>query len=115
MALHPDKQAKAQTEVDSVIGCDIVRIQDRARLPYMRALIQEVMRWRVVTPLSTLSLSPLLSASLNQHSYVPLITALGIACQAQEPDTYKGMLARLRTLSIVSHVLRTTTTLIGLE
>lgn len=105
MALHPDKQAKAQAEVDSVIGCDIVRIQDRARLPYVKALIQEVMRWHVVTPLSAFSPSPLPSASLNQRSYVPLITASGIARQTQEPDTYKGTPARLRTLSIVLYVL----------
>ena len=39
MALNPDKQRKAQAEIDSVIGCDVVRIQDKARLPYVRALI----------------------------------------------------------------------------
>lgn len=63
MALHPDKQAKAQAEIDRVIGCDIVRIQDKGRLPYVRALIQEVMRWHVVTPLSQSSPSPFPPAS----------------------------------------------------
>ncbi|EMD36399.1 hypothetical protein CERSUDRAFT_84543 [Gelatoporia subvermispora B] len=53
MALHPEKQAAAQREIDAVVGQDrLPRIADREQLPYVSALIQEVMRWHVVTPLS---------------------------------------------------------------
>ncbi|OCH93209.1 cytochrome P450 [Obba rivulosa] len=53
MALHPDKQAAAQRELDTVVGQErLPRVADRERLPYVNALMQEVMRWHVVTPLS---------------------------------------------------------------
>lgn len=53
MALHPDKQANAQAEIDSVIGCDrLPLISDRPVLPYVDALVKEVMRWHPMLPLS---------------------------------------------------------------
>lgn len=52
MALHPEKQVKAQEEIDRVVGINVVRIRDKGKLPYVNALIQEVMRWNVVKPIS---------------------------------------------------------------
>ncbi|KAH9918445.1 cytochrome P450 [Fomitopsis serialis] len=53
MALYPDVQRKAQAELDSVIGHDrLTRIEDRACLPYIEALIKEVHRFRPITPLA---------------------------------------------------------------
>ncbi|KAH9918271.1 cytochrome P450 [Fomitopsis serialis] len=52
MARHPDKQKRAQQEIDSLLeGRRLPKISDRESLPYVRALIQEVMRWHVVVPL----------------------------------------------------------------
>ncbi|KAF7357550.1 O-methylsterigmatocystin oxidoreductase [Mycena sanguinolenta] len=52
MALHPEIQKKAQTEIDTVIGTDrLPEFEDRPSLPFVEALYREVMRWRPVTPL----------------------------------------------------------------
>ncbi|KAI0644111.1 cytochrome P450 [Trametes meyenii] len=53
MALHPDKQRKAQEELDNVIGDErMPMMTDRDDLPYINALIKETMRWHPVLPLS---------------------------------------------------------------
>ncbi|KZT11608.1 cytochrome P450 [Laetiporus sulphureus 93-53] len=46
MLHYPDVQAKAQAEIDTVIGHDrLPDISDKESLPYVRALITEVYRW----------------------------------------------------------------------
>ncbi|CAE7211710.1 unnamed protein product [Rhizoctonia solani] len=51
MVLNPDIQAKAQKEIDSVIGSDTLpKMTDRNRLPYIQNLVLEVMRWHTVSP-----------------------------------------------------------------
>ncbi|KAF7346268.1 O-methylsterigmatocystin oxidoreductase [Mycena sanguinolenta] len=52
MALHPDIQKKAQTEIDSVVGTlRLPEFKDRPSLPYVEALYRELVRWRPVLPL----------------------------------------------------------------
>ena len=52
MMLYPEVQRKAQTEVDRVIGSDrLPTLADRSSLPYVGALVQEVLRWNPVAPL----------------------------------------------------------------
>ncbi|KAF7357517.1 O-methylsterigmatocystin oxidoreductase [Mycena sanguinolenta] len=52
MALYPEIQKKAQTEIDTVIGTDrLPEFKDRPSLPYAEALYREVMRWKPVGPL----------------------------------------------------------------
>ncbi|KAK0209261.1 cytochrome P450 [Desarmillaria ectypa] len=49
--LYPEVQAKAQAEIDAVIGDDrLPRFDDRERLPYVNALVLEVTRWHTVGP-----------------------------------------------------------------
>ncbi|KAJ7655820.1 cytochrome P450 [Mycena polygramma] len=51
MVLHPDVQAKAQREIDSVVGNDrLPAFSDKDQLPYTTALALEVLRWHTVTP-----------------------------------------------------------------
>lgn len=51
MTLFPEAQAKAQAEIDRVIGPDVLPTwADRERLPYVEALIKEVLRWAPVAP-----------------------------------------------------------------
>ncbi|OJJ46795.1 hypothetical protein ASPZODRAFT_97356 [Penicilliopsis zonata CBS 506.65] len=53
MALFPEVQHKAQQELDTVVGNDrIPEFHDRASLPYVNAVIQEVFRWRPVVPIN---------------------------------------------------------------
>lgn len=51
MTLYPDTQALAQVELDSTLGPDrLPTLQDRERLPYLDALVKEVLRWGCVAP-----------------------------------------------------------------
>ncbi|KAF8598010.1 cytochrome P450, partial [Ceratobasidium sp. AG-I] len=52
MTLHQDVQAKAQAEIDSVLGGSrLPEMEDQESLPYVCNLLKELMRWRTVTPL----------------------------------------------------------------
>jgi len=58
MTLYPEVQAKAQAELDSVVGPDrLPTLEDLPALPYMAALCKEVLRWNVVTPLTSYHVS----------------------------------------------------------
>ncbi|KAG6337367.1 hypothetical protein ID866_1740 [Astraeus odoratus] len=52
MTLYPNVQKKAQAEIDTVIGFDrLPSFSDRDSLPYVEALVKEVLRWHTVAPL----------------------------------------------------------------
>ena len=51
MVQNPDVLRKAQSELDAVVGSDrLPDFSDRASLPYVNAVIQEVKRWHSVAP-----------------------------------------------------------------
>ncbi|KAJ7454125.1 cytochrome P450 [Mycena latifolia] len=53
MLLNPDAQKRAQAEIDSITGGkDLPDFEDEASLPYVSALVKEVLRWRNVTPIA---------------------------------------------------------------
>jgi len=55
MVLHPDIQARAQAEIDSVIGRDrLPTFEDRESLPYVDAVVRENYRWTPIGPLGDL-------------------------------------------------------------
>ena len=55
MELFPDVQAKAQAELDTVVGNErLPSFNDRDSLPYINAVCKEVLRWHSVTPLGTI-------------------------------------------------------------
>ncbi|KAL7272125.1 hypothetical protein RUND412_005081 [Rhizina undulata] len=49
MVLHPEWQAEGWKEVDEVCGDRMPEFDDLNRLPYVRAVVKEVLRWRPVT------------------------------------------------------------------
>ncbi|KAF9456640.1 cytochrome P450 [Collybia nuda] len=52
MLLHPDCQRKAQEEIDLVLkGERLPNFYDRTALPYVGALVQEILRWHPTVPL----------------------------------------------------------------
>ncbi|KAG6373510.1 cytochrome P450 [Boletus reticuloceps] len=52
MVLCPEVQAKAQAELDSVIGSGrLPQFDDRASLPYVDAFLHELVRWNPLVPL----------------------------------------------------------------
>lgn len=51
LTLFPEAQKKAQAEIDAVIGSDrLPNFADRDSLPFVEALVKEVLRWNAVTP-----------------------------------------------------------------
>ncbi|KAI8996249.1 cytochrome P450 [Trametes punicea] len=53
MLMYPEVQRKAQAEVDRVVGRHrLPDFSDEPALPYVSALVKEVLRWRPVTPLA---------------------------------------------------------------
>ncbi|EIW83762.1 cytochrome P450 [Coniophora puteana RWD-64-598 SS2] len=52
MLLHPHIQARAHAEIDAIVGNDrLPSFEDRPSMPYIEAIIREVLRWRPVVPL----------------------------------------------------------------
>ncbi|PPQ94347.1 hypothetical protein CVT25_000402 [Psilocybe cyanescens] len=55
MILHPEVQKKAQEELDKVVGNGrLPTYEDRDSLPYIDAVVKEVLRWRPIVPLGLL-------------------------------------------------------------
>ena len=51
MVLHPEVQKKAQEEIDAVMGPNrLPDFDDRPSLPYINAIVKELMRWHTVLP-----------------------------------------------------------------
>jgi cytochrome P450 len=52
MLLHPDIQAKAQAEIDRVVGSDrLPEFDDAPQMPYVHAVINECLRWIPALPM----------------------------------------------------------------
>ena len=53
MLVYPEHQQRAQDELDTVVGrARVPTFADRPNLPYVNAIVQEVLRWRPVLPMS---------------------------------------------------------------
>uniref|UniRef100_A0A0W0FRH2 Putative cytochrome P450 n=1 Tax=Moniliophthora roreri TaxID=221103 RepID=A0A0W0FRH2_MONRR len=53
MVLHPEIQARAQAEIDAVVGSTrLPDFDDREKLPYIEAILAESLRWHPVAPLA---------------------------------------------------------------
>ncbi|KAF9002199.1 cytochrome P450 [Cyathus striatus] len=51
MVLFPEVQKKAQQEIDRVVGKSrLPELSDRGSLPYIEAVMKEVLRWNTVAP-----------------------------------------------------------------
>ena len=51
MASYPDVQLRAQAELDAVVGTGrLPEFDDQEALPYVNALVKELLRWRTVEP-----------------------------------------------------------------
>jgi len=54
MLVYPETQARAQAELDAVIGrTRLPTFADYPHLPYIRAMVKELLRWRPIVPLIT--------------------------------------------------------------
>jgi cytochrome P450 len=54
MLAYPETQARAQAELDAVVGrARLPTFADYPHLPYIRAMVKELLRWRPIVPLIT--------------------------------------------------------------
>jgi len=58
MILYPEVQRKAQAEIDDVVGNGRLPVfSDEEELPYVQAVLKEVLRWHPVAPCTFASAS----------------------------------------------------------
>jgi cytochrome P450 len=76
--LHPDVVRRAQKELDSVVGMRMPTFEDLPSLPYIRAIVSEVFRWRHPSP-------------------------GGLHHAADEDDIYRGYLIPKGTAVVANH------------
>jgi len=55
MLCNPKAQQKAQAEIDKVV--ELVQFEDRDSLPYIDAIVKEILRWHPVLPIGIPHLS----------------------------------------------------------
>lgn len=97
MTLYADVQKKAQAELDSVVGHDrLPNLGDRDVLPYLGALINEVLRWSPVVPTSTFV--PYASHGMSDVSWSDLPHVL------TEEDEHDGFSVPKGTVVLVSNI-----------
>ena len=78
MLTYPETQARAQAELDAVVGRSRPpTFADYPHLPYIRAMVKEVLRWRPVAP-------------------------LGVPHRLMEDDWYEGMFIPKGTICITN-------------
>ena len=54
MTVYPRVQKKAQAEIDHVVGASrLPEFSDLSDLPYLTAMIKELLRWNAPAPLGT--------------------------------------------------------------
>lgn len=60
MALHPEVQKAAQAEIDDVVGLgDAPRTEQLENLPYLLAILKEVLRYAPIANLGTCTRVPI--------------------------------------------------------
>ena len=78
MLAYPETQARAQAELDAVVGrARLPTFADYPHLPYIRAMLKELLRWRSVSP-------------------------IGVPHRATEDDWYDGMFIPKGTVCITN-------------
>ena len=90
MIQHPEVAKKAQQEIESVVGTDrLPTFADRASLPYVDAVMREVLRWGTPVPLGA-SLQYLITSGEAEGRCSPRIYT-GLPHRLMEDDIYNGM------------------------
>lgn len=95
MALHPEVQAKAQAEIDEVVGNErLPRIEDKESLPYVSAVMQEVFRWHPAVKLGANDRFPRVRISHADCCSVPHAVS--------KDDEYRGYFIPAKTTLIAN-------------
>ncbi|KAF8192574.1 cytochrome P450 [Pholiota molesta] len=90
LALHPQVLNKAQAEIDSLVGSDrLPTYADRPSLPYLNALVMEVLRWHAVVP--TAVAHRLMQDDIHEGYFIPkgALVLPNIWKMTHDPKVYK--------------------------
>jgi cytochrome P450 len=89
MLLYPETQKKAQLELDSLLeGKRLPEFSDMEHLPYIKAMVSEVMRWRPVTPLGVPHCSSVEDIYEGHHIPKGTILVGNVWAILHDEDTY---------------------------
>lgn len=89
MLAYPETQARAHAELDTVVGrARLPTFADHTHLPYIRAMVKEVLRWRPVAPLGTPHRST--EDDWYEGMFIPkgTICIPNVWCMNREPEVY---------------------------
>jgi len=88
MVLFPETACKAQAEINAVVGSErLPTFADRPHLPYINALVKELLRWNSVTPLGEIILH---FRSLLNGLDSPVANTAGGPHRSTEDDVHDG-------------------------
>ncbi|KAE8730012.1 Cytochrome P450 78A5 [Hibiscus syriacus] len=114
MVLHPEIQAKAQDEIDSVVGnTRLVSDSDILHLPYLQAIVKETLRLHPPGPLLSWARLAIHEVHVGEH-FVPAGTTAMVNMWAithdekvwEEPDGFKPVRFMEQDVSILGSDLR---------
>ena len=83
MALYPEVLHRAQKEIDQAVGTErLPSFRDREKLPYINALIKEIIRWESVVP----------TGQIGRFDFVPgkLMERIGVPHVVTDEESYDG-------------------------
>ena len=69
MSLYPEVQKRAQEDIDQLASNRLPTLDDFDSLPYIRAMIKEVVRWGPVVPLGLLH--SVLKDDVYENYFIP--------------------------------------------
>lgn len=97
MSMFPEVQKKAQAEIDAVVGHErLPNFSDYESLPYIGALIKELLRWQPAVPVG----QSLVLCFLPMMTYTYNSLSLGVPHFSMKDDEYNGYFFPKHTLII---------------
>jgi hypothetical protein len=97
MTLYPDVQRRAQEELNTVLPPgSMPTFADRPQLPYIEAVVREVVRWHPVSPQGMLSIL-IIEISLDDLIFLPHLV---VPHRAMADNVYNGYFIPEGTLLI---------------
>jgi len=95
MALHPEVQKRAQKDIDQLGSNRLPTLDDFDSLPYIKAIIKEVVRWGPVVPLG------LPHAVLKDDIYDNYFIPKGTIIVGNIWYLFRSFMSLIRSISII--------------
>jgi cytochrome P450 len=85
MVLHPAIQKRIQAEIDSAVGPGrLPTMADSSQLPYLNAVLRELIRWQPISPIGASA------SSAFTTSYLLCIVKTALPHRLMTDDVYNG-------------------------